>query len=1022
MVRVPRLDLPALKRALRRRRNLVLLGVLVLLVAGRVALPFILRREIVSQTDKAITGHIELDDLDLSLFRGGVTLHGLRVYAEKLPTGPPSGRTSGSGQTEPAVAAPKGAPIFSVSHLWVQISWFALVRKTLAVKEIALDTFSVRLDRARDGGLVLPHPQPSPGPAPPEPEHKTARPWKVFIERLHLRDGQIGFRDFAVAEKPQEFETTVEALDAQHLALVIDTSGATPGKIDLDALIGGGRLVLDATYSMKAAGPAIDSHLTLTDFPIGGTRVYLPDLGWSDLHGLFSANLHHLFELGGAHQVSGTVTLADVAMAVPGTAEPPLGWKELSVEIGRVDVVGRSAAVSKVILDSAHVLLDPQGQSFVPAVRPKKKQEVAAVPSAVPAAAPSPTAAPPWTWKVSELVVKAARVDVLGGSRPLALVIDAKVDGLSHELGNRVPFSITVGEGSGSLAVDGGFTVAPPGFDGSIRIADLELGPLVEPFAPAIGRLLHSGAARAELKLAAGRPASPDAPSEGGVRASGKLGVTALEVVDADPKDFRVAWKDLALEAGELFVPGILGQAGAAKSGPVRVALDRFQLTEPAIRLTRTQTGLVLPQTGSSPAPTGATKEGTEPAPSPAAAPAKGDTGAPVEAEVKQMEVTRARIEVTDRTTKPFYRAEVFPLDFMATGVRWPGPAAKQVKLSARTREGGLLVVKGSLDPRGSVLSAKLEGLPLAPFNPYATATGHSVGGGAAALESQIKFAGPKYDANTHIVIHKLDVRGEEGNTLFLERFGVPLELALALLTDVEGDIVLDVPLSHDASGTSAGIGTIVGEALAHALLNAIASPLKLITAVAEIGGKAENLAPKALAFLPGRTELAPGEADRVDQIAALLVRSPGLRLHLQGDTGPEDDRWLREQALRTRLEGGEGLAGRLRGLTTERGERKAALAYLADRAAGKDTTLPEEYKPWFEAKVAAEVVPQENLQSLAAQRAARVQSLLVEGSGIAADRIVLDPPSREGAQGQPSVALGLGAAPRPAKAEASAP
>ncbi|HTF35981.1 MAG TPA: DUF748 domain-containing protein [Myxococcota bacterium] len=1025
MVRMPRLDLATLQRALRRRRNLILLGVLVLLVAVRIALPFILRREIVSQADQALTGHLELDDLDLSLFRGGVTLHGLRLYAEKRPSPPPTGHESGppeKPEAKPALEVSERAPVFSVSRLWVEIGWLALVRKTLAVQEIKLNTFAVRLDRARDGGLLLPRPLPSPGPAPPVPEHKGPPSWKVLVERLRLRDGQIGFRDFAVAEKPQEFETTIEDLDAEHLALVIDTSGATPGKINLDARIGGGRLALDATYSMKPAGPAVDAHLTLADFPIGGTRVYLPDLGWSDLHGLFSAKLHHLFELGAVHQSSGTVALTDVAMTVPGIKEPPLGWKNLSVEIESVDLVGRTASVSKVVLEGARVLLDPQGPTFVPALHPKKAEAPAApAPAATPSAAPA-APAPPWRWKVSELEVKGARVDVLGGTRPLTLAIDAKVGGLSHEFGNRVPLSLTVAEGSGSLAVDGGFTVAPPGFDGSLRIADLELGPLVEPFAPAIGHLLRGGTARAELQLAAGRPASPNAPSEGGLRASGKLGVTALEVVDADPKDFRLAWKELALETRELFVPGILAQDGAAKPGPVRISLDRFQLTEPAIRLTRTQTGFVLPQTGSSPAPSGATQGATPPAPPPAATPAKDDTGGPVVAEIKRMEVARARIEVMDRTTKPFYRSEIFPLDFAATGVHWPGPAAKQVKLSAKTLEGGSLLVTGSLDPRGSDLSAKLEGLPLAPFNPYASGTGYSVGGGAAALESKIKFAGPKYDVNTHVVIHKLDVEGAQGDTLFLQRFGVPLELALALLTDVEGDIVLDVPLSHDASGTSVGLGSIVGEALAHALLNAITSPLKLITAVAEMGGKVENLTPKALGFLPGRTEFAPGEAERVDQIAALMARSPGLHLHLRGDTGSEDDRWLREQALRARLEGGDSIGGRLRALTTERGQTKAALAYLTDRAAGKDTPLPDEYKAWFEEKVAKEVAPPGDLQKLAEQRAARVQSLLVEGSGIAPDRVIVDAPAGDVAKGQPSVAVGLGAAPRPVKAEAPAP
>jgi hypothetical protein len=50
------------------------------------------------------------------------------------------------------------------------------------------------------------------------------------------------------------------------------------------------------------------------------------------------------------------------------------------------------------------------------------------------------------------------------------------------------------------------------------------------------------------------------------------------------------------------------------------------------------------------------------------------------------------------------------------------------------------------------------------------------------------------------------------------------------------------------------------------------------------------------------------------------------------------------------------------------------------------------------------------------------VQSLLVEGSAISADRVIIDTSAGDVGKGQPSVALGLGAAPRLAKAESPAP
>jgi len=160
----PQMKLPdraGIARALRRRRNQIWLAVLVLLVAFRIALPYVLRPIIVKQADKALVGRIALRDLDLSLLRGGVTLHGLEVYADELPA-----------PGAPPVA--QKPPLFAAERLWVQISWLELVLKTIEVKDFALEDFTVRLDRLKDG-LVLPKPAPSPEPE-KKPDKAKARP------------------------------------------------------------------------------------------------------------------------------------------------------------------------------------------------------------------------------------------------------------------------------------------------------------------------------------------------------------------------------------------------------------------------------------------------------------------------------------------------------------------------------------------------------------------------------------------------------------------------------------------------------------------------------------------------------------------------------------------------------------------------------------------------------------------------------------------------------------------------------
>src|SRR5262245_37204680 len=97
-------DRAAVAQWLRRPRNRVLVGVLALLVAVRIALPYVLRPIIVEQADKALVGRIALRDLSLSLIRGGVTLRGLEVYPEELPP-------------EGTPVEPK-KPLFSADKLW----------------------------------------------------------------------------------------------------------------------------------------------------------------------------------------------------------------------------------------------------------------------------------------------------------------------------------------------------------------------------------------------------------------------------------------------------------------------------------------------------------------------------------------------------------------------------------------------------------------------------------------------------------------------------------------------------------------------------------------------------------------------------------------------------------------------------------------------------------------------------------------------------------------------------------------
>jgi len=376
--------------------------------------------------------------------------------------------------------------------------------------------------------------------------------------------------------------------------------------------------------------------------------------------------------------------------------------------------------------------------------------------------------------------------------------------------------------------------------------------------------------------------------------------------------------------------------------------------------------------------------------------------------QIGNLKIDKMRVTVTDQTVKPAYHSKIDPLNFTASDVHWPGPAAKGVKLDAQGLEGAKLSITGDVAPGGSVLTAKLDGLPLAQLHPYAAGAGYGLAGGTFTLDSKIKLGADSYDTKNKLVVHKLQVTGSEGDALFASEFGMPLSLALGLMTDLQGNIVLNVPVAGDRSGTRVAIASIIRDTLARAILNAATSPLKLIGAVANIGEKPASLTPQPIAFRTGTEELVKDEEAKIKQLGSLLSSSQSIGLRLRAEASADDRRFLAEQKLKAVLEGDKGFLGSIKNLG-ERGERAAALEVLTKRAAGESATIPAEYEKWFEEQVATQKVSDDELRALAKRRAEAVRAALVSAQASAAERVAIDDPATEDLAARSVVAITLG-------------
>jgi hypothetical protein len=443
--------------------------------------------------------------------------------------------------------------------------------------------------------------------------------------------------------------------------------------------------------------------------------------------------------------------------------------------------------------------------------------------------------------------------------------------------------------------------------------------------------------------------------------------------------------------------------------------------------LTRTADGLVLPAvsvklgaaetppvtTVGEPAPpveTTAPAPGEDGAAPPAAAPpldAAPPAAAPVELTLAELVIDAGEVTVVDRTVQPFYRGRVAAIELDASALAYPETRFREVRLTAKAPGGSPIEVRARQKGEVLELTVDTEGLVLPQLNPYvAGASGYSIASGTFTLTSKLRLDGAGYQSESRLSFDDLDVAGAEGDSLFAERFGLSLSLALALLRDVSGRIALTVPVSGDRSGSvRPDVAPIVAEALSRALINALASPLKLLGALSLDGDKVTAFAPEPIGFDVAGARVADDAWWRIEQLTGVLAASPALRVDLTGEAGPEDLRALQEAAVLADLQADQGFLATLRHLPS-RGTRNAVRDALAARAKGEAAALDEEERAQLEEWIVAKGIGDAELRALASARQERLREILSTDYGLEADRVGLGDAAPDAAAGKAQVAV----------------
>ncbi len=968
---------------------------LALLVVVRAALPEILRRVLVAQISQRLQTRVEVGDVDLALYRGGVALADVALYS-------------------PVPAAPDEPPLVAWKRFAIELRYLPLLWKTVRLRRVLLEGPSIALDRLANGELNLRRLVPAPAasdtaPAPPAEEARGSA-WKIGIDRFALHAGGVRFRDLTLPEG-EPLEIAIPDVSVNDVALQPGLYGA-PAHVDLYVRSEGGRLRVESRVWALAQGFALATRLKAYRLPLRRARFYIPGVGWSELRGELDAVVDHGLAPGTRNELSATLRLRDVAIQVPDLGQAALAVERFAVRIAPLDLLAHRVRVRDVAIGGAAVVADLAGGEVLPLLAHAAR----AAPPAEPAPEPPPAAGTaPWHWTLDRLRLTDSKVSLLQEQAPLDVGVTATVRHLADE-GDPGRAEVTLAVAPGSVAVAGAVRAMPPGFGGTVRIEALPVDALVRA-ARAAARLppglLQAAALQADLAIEAGltgegSPSSrPDA-----LLAKGAVGLDGVRVEGPDPGLFSVAWKRLAVPIDGLEVPGVVPGAPPTAAASIHVALGAVRLEEPSVKLTRTAEGLALPPPFGAPA--GADRAAPPPAAAtPAAATPPAATAPAPEVSLLSFVLSHGRIAFADRTVKPFFSGEVAPLDVQASGIRSVGPVVDRFSLSAKTPQKGSIEISGSLRPDGGTIRVNGKEVALTPYNPYVTAySSYSLGRGSSlSVRTDVTFGKGRYDTTTALALHRLNVKGAAGDTLFKQQFGIPLSLALALLRDPGGNIGLDIPVAADESGMKIGMGTIVAGALRDAILGAVTSPLKAFGAVLGSGDRAGAIEPPPIAAEVGRPTLTAEGKKQVAQLAEFLAGRPGMTVELDPVVTPADARWLQEQDLRAELEARTGVLNSLRDLP-QRNTRRRIVQALAERATGKPGELEGDDAAQLDAWLAERpAVPPARLQTLARERAAAAAAALRDQHGVAGERLTVGDAGGEPREGTPAVLIGFGAA-----------
>ncbi|HEX2441442.1 MAG TPA: DUF748 domain-containing protein, partial [Methylomirabilota bacterium] len=631
------------------------------------------------------------------------------------------------------------------------------------------------------------------------------------------------------------------------------------------------------------------------------------------------------------------VKLARVAVGEAGAAARPrlISLDQISVDGGRIDLGAQRVAISRVAVTGGATTIVRAADGSIPLVTMlgsadtgKPAPAPAAARARVPAA-PAPAPAP-WTVALDRFDLTDHRLAVADRSVTPAVQLDVtQIKMTARELrsdGKKpVPFdaSFRVTQG-GRFTAKGRLVPDGTAADATLTVAQLALTPAQPYIASNADVQLRSGEASTTGRLTyrAGR-AGPT------ITYAGSADVDRVNVVESATGDPVIAWKALhadnlrfglapdRLEIAEVKLTDLDGKLVIFQDRTISVA----KLMKPAGAPSGPPVASGAPAAPGTPATPGAPAAAPPAAPSPPAA-QDGDAAAGFPVVIERVRLEESSLSFADLSLVLPFATRIHGLNGVVVGLASDPESRATMKLEGRVDEFGLVKIDGALSafrPKTFTdLTVIFRNVPMSTLTPYsATFAGRRIVAGTMNLDLQYKIERSALVGENKVVLTKLQL-GERVESPGAMR--LPLDLAIAILSDSEGRIDIALPVRGNVDSPQFSYGHLIWQALVTVVTKIVTSPFRALAGL--FGGEADAERLQKVVFEPGSDVVQPPERQKLQRVAEVLTKRERLKLTVHGGYETKAD----GEALRSLHVRGE-LAQRL-GVKVNPGEDPGPVAF----------------------------------------------------------------------------------------------